>query len=528
MFWADKKAAEIKEHFKSEKNPLVIRDEKTTSGWAHVGSMRSAAMHGVIAEALNDLNVANVYYFESNDFDAMDGIPVYLDEETYKPYLGMPLRDIPAPEGGQAKNLAEYFAEDFRRVIVETGFDVKFYYGSELYLAGKMDEVIREAILGADTIRKIYKEIAKSKKEDLWLPIMIKCPKCGKIATTQASDFDGDTVAFVCNPTKVEWAKGCNHSGRISPFGGNAKLPWKVEWAAKWKVMQVKVEGAGKDHSTKGGSRDVASAISEEVFHYDPPFDSPHEFFLVGGKKISSSKGLGATARAIVDLIPPKIFRLALVGKNIMQAVNFDPAGDSIPVLYDWYDKLAEKYWSDSKDDDARVFVLIHPPKERGNLEKRFLPRFSQVVFLVQMPHMDLYEEVEKMKGAPLTAHDKEELDLRAHYAKIWLEREAPEEYKYEIKKEVPEAARNLNENQKKALKAILDIISKAEKIDGQELHTKLHEVRKELNIEPADFFSGIYLSILGKQSGPKAGWFLSVLDHSFLIRRFGQIVDQV
>src|SRR3989344_5393679 len=369
MFWSDRIASEIKERFKNEKKPLVIRDEKTTSGWAHVGSMRSAAMHGVISEVLTDFEVANIYYFESNDFDAMDGIPVYLPQEKYKQYLGVPLKDIPAPDDS-AKNLAEYFAKDFRSVIVDTGFDAKFYYGSELYFAGKMDGVIREAILGADTIRKIYKEVAKSQKEDLWLPIMVKCPQCGKISTTQSSDFDGETVAFTCSPTKVEWAVGCGNSGRISPFGGNAKLPWKVEWAAKWKVMEVKVEGAGKDHSTKGGSREVASAICREVFSYEPPFDSPHEFFLVGGKKISSSKGLGSTARYIADLVPTKIFRLALIGKNIMQAINFDPQGDTIPVLFDTYDRLAEKYWNGEKDDDARGFVFCHPPKDRDNLER--------------------------------------------------------------------------------------------------------------------------------------------------------------
>src|ERR1700688_1379197 len=97
MFWADRIAEEIEKRFGKPKEPLVIRDEKTTSGWAHVGSMRSAAMHGVIAEALTDKGVSNTYFFESNDFDAMDGIPLYLEGKGYEQYLGKPLRDIPAP-----------------------------------------------------------------------------------------------------------------------------------------------------------------------------------------------------------------------------------------------------------------------------------------------------------------------------------------------------------------------------------------------------------------------------------------------
>ena len=82
--------------------------------------------------------------------------------------------------------------------------------------------------------------------------------------TTDASDFDGTTVAYTCN-RNPDGTVACGHAGRISPFGGNSKLFWKVDWAAKWIVIGVDVEGAGKDHSTKGGSRDVAKHIVKEM-----------------------------------------------------------------------------------------------------------------------------------------------------------------------------------------------------------------------------------------------------------------------
>jgi lysyl-tRNA synthetase class 1 len=521
MFWADRIAGEIEKRFAAEiksGKPLVIRDEKTTSGWAHVGSMRSAAMHGVISEALDDKGIPNTYYFEFNDFDAMDGIPAYLSQETYRPYLGTPLRDIPAPDH-KAKSLAEYFANDFQSVITESGFKATFYFSSELYLSGKMDGVIEEALVGADTIRAIYREVSGSQREDVWLPIMVKCPQCGKISTTQASDFDGQTVAFVCSPTKVEWAKGCEHSGRISPFRGNAKLPWKVEWAAKWKVMQVQIEGAGKDHSTKGGSRDVASAICRQVFCYEPPFDSPHEFFLVGGKKIASSTGLGSTARAIADLLPKKIFRLSLIGKDIMQAVNFDPEGDSIPVLYDQYDALAMHYWNQIKDDYARLFEFIHV--EHHISSPLFLPRFSQVAFIVQMPHLNLEKEVERLKGGALTTEDTIELAERAKYAKRWLDTYAPEKFVFKLQENLPDAVKTLTAEQKNALAALLQVIQDTDGMpDGDSLHHAIHDIKDKQKIEPQQLFSAIYLTFLDKQFGPKAGWFLSVLNKEFVLKR--------
>ena len=59
---------------------------------------------------------------------------------------------------------------------------------------------------------------------------------------------------------------------------------------------------------------------------------------------MSSSKGRGSSAKEISDLVPAKILRLALLGKDPMHAFSFDPEGDTIPVLYDLYDKLAEYY----------------------------------------------------------------------------------------------------------------------------------------------------------------------------------------
>lgn len=125
--------------------------------------------------------------------------------------------------------------------------------------------------------------------------------------------------------------------------------------------MGVDIEGAGNDHSTKGGSRDVATHISKEVFKYEPPLDVPYEFFLVGGSKMSSSKGQGSSAKEISDLVPAKILRLALLSKDPMHAFSFDPEGDIIPVLYDLYDKLAGEYWAGTRDDFARLFEYVHP-----------------------------------------------------------------------------------------------------------------------------------------------------------------------
>jgi lysyl-tRNA synthetase class 1 len=227
--------------------------------------MRGVAIHGALSAVLTDMGVANEFKYEINDFDPFDGLPNYLPADTYKPLLGKQLLSIQSPDAS-APNFAELYGGEFEKVITDTGYHPTFYRASELYLSGKMDEAIRLVLTNAKRIGEIYKEVSGSQSVSERLPLSVLCENCGKISMTKASDFDGETVAYTCVPHELDWGgKGCGHEGRVSPFGGKAKLPWKPEWAAKWFVLGVDVEGAGKDHSTKGGAREVANAIARGI-----------------------------------------------------------------------------------------------------------------------------------------------------------------------------------------------------------------------------------------------------------------------
>lgn len=529
MFWADTRAAEIEKELKGvidSGKELVVRDEKTASGHPHVGSLVGVALHDMITKVLNERGIKAKFYYEINDTDPMDGLPSYLDADVYEEHMGKPLNRVPAPDESAA-NLSEYFGNDFMKVITESGFTPEFYKTSELYNSGRMNDVIRTALERADKIREIYKTVSGSEKNEDWLPLNVVCEKCGKVGTTKVISFDGNEVEYVCRERNVKWAVGCGHKGKISPFDGNATLPWKVEWAAKFKVMNVDVEGAGKDHSTKGGARDVSSHIASEVFEYKNPFDIPYEFFLVGGKKMSSSKGNASTAREVAHILPEHILRLALVGRDINRQTNFDPEGDSIPLLFDQYDRFAGEYWSTSEEknnDHARVFELIHSPEQKNLLEERFLPRFSQIAFLVQMPHLDIEKEVAVMKESALTDADKNEMQLRAKYARDWLQKYAPEKYKFVIQESVPESVKDFSDEQRNALKKILAYVEATPDVDGTAFHEELHRIKDEEGIAPKELFTAIYRLFLDRDSGPQAGWFLGTLERDFLLKRLAEV----
>ncbi len=517
MLWADRIAAEIRDTRKPKNgSTFLIRDEKTLSGRVHVGSMRGVAIHGLVSEVLSELNVPNEYRYELNDFDDFDSIPGYLDEAIYKEHLGKPLYKVPSPEPG-FENYAEYFGAEYIAVHKKAGFTPTYYRAyADLYKAGKMDTLMRIAIEKKDDIRRILKEVSGSVKDENWMPVSVVCEQCEKIKTTRAYDWDGETLAYTCDQSPYG-SVPCGNEGRIVPFGGNAKFFWKVDWAAKWVALGVDIEGGGKDHSTKGGSRDVANHIAREVFEYEPPFDIPYEFFLVAGQKMSSSKGRGSSAKEMSDLFPTQLFRLALIGKDIREQINIDPSGESVPRHYDWYDELALSVREGKADDYSRLYGLCELPANRAGLSVPWKMRFREIAFIVQMAHLSLLDEAARTKGSPLTEEEIRSLEGRARYAKYWLEHYAPEEFKYELQKEMPSV--QLSDIQKKALGTLAQFMQEGEH-NGEDIHACLHEMKTSVPIKPTELFQALYRVFLNRDSGPKAGWFLAGLDRDFVIKR--------
>lgn len=307
MFWADK----IAEDLKDRKDLLWVDDMVTPSGKAHVGSLRGAILHDVIYKTLKNSGKRVKYTLFSNDFDPMDGLPVYLDKKKYQKYMGVPMFMIPAPEGKGA--FSDFYFDDFVELLHGLDCKIEPIKDSIEYKRGAYDKVIKIALDNADTIRELYKEVSGSEKPKDWYPFQPICEKCGKIGTTRVYDWDGEKVSYICEKNMVEWAKGCGYKGEITPFGGTGKLTWKVEWPAKWAALGINIEGEGKDHASAGGSRDLANHLCKEIFKIEPPYDLPYEHIIFGGKKMSKSKGIGISAKDVSGTVAPELIRFIMI-----------------------------------------------------------------------------------------------------------------------------------------------------------------------------------------------------------------------
>lgn len=508
MFWADQIAAEIKKRGKSLE---WVDDMKTPSGRVHVGALRGVVIHDLIYKCLNDQHVTTKYTYVFDDHDPMDGLPVYLDQEKYQQYMGMPLFRVPSPEPGFA-SYAEYFAKEFKKVFNAIGCEPEIIWASkDLYMSGKMNNVIRECLDNADKIKAIYEKIYKKTIEGKMYPFQPYCEKCGKVSTTTVTDWNGKEVTYTCVVDKVKFTNGCGYSGKMSPFSSNGnipgKLPWKIEWPSVWKVLGITVEGAGKDHMTAGGSHDVAQHICEEVLQYETPFPLAYEWFILGKQKMSSSKGVGASAIEMLDILPPQLLRFLMVRTRINSEINFDLSNpNTIPVLFDEYQRAADAYFNKTDEDLARMFEL----SQIGEIQKPPTVRFSVLAQWIQMPNMQ-----QKIS--------EEGLELWVPYAKYWLTHYAPESEKFAVQEVLPESATKLSDQQKKLLQKIAQNIDQER--DAEKFQFQMYEWGKELGIGGKETFSAIYQTLIGKDHGPKAAWLILSLDKDFVRQRFEEAV---
>jgi lysyl-tRNA synthetase class 1 len=513
MFWCDEVAARCS-------GPQIINDSKTPSGRVHVGALRGVLIHDAIFRTLKARGIEARYLFGVDDYDPLDEIPAGKDEHFSK-YLGQPLCNVPPPDGSSAPDMAEHYMGEFWQVFEELGVEVERYRMRDVYRSGRFNEAIDTILRNAATVRRVYKEVSNSDRPATWHPFQAVCENCGRIGTTEVSAYDGQEVSYRCRPDMVKWARGCGYEGKVSPFDGRGKLPWKLEWVAKWVTFPVTIEGAGKDHSTKGGSRDVAAACAKEIFNRPPPLNVPYEFFLVGGAKMSSSRGLGASARDMADLLPPEVLRFLMIRTKPNSPVNFDAREDGIVKLFNEFDRYHARVTRDKNatPDEAAVYRLAAVGAE-GEYEPA---NFQLVTALVQMPHLDVEKEIEKRRGGPLGDSERRHLQDRIRAARVWVERFAGEEEKTRLQETLPPRAAELSPAQRGFLNALAEGLTTVEWVDDA-LQAAIFEAARMTPIEQSLAFKAIYRVLLDREAGPKAGNLLAFLDRDFVTRRFREL----
>jgi lysyl-tRNA synthetase class 1 len=525
MDWADELAASVS-------GPQVVNDSKTPSGTVHVGSLRGPVILDVITRALRAAGHETTLLYGVDDLDPMDA-QALLTPDAVESAMGRPLAHIPDQEPDGHASYARHHAQRFIDTFAGLGIRPdRYYWMSEHYAAGDMDPYIRVALDRAATVREVYQRVANVRHPDTWHPVSVICPSCGKVGTTIVSKWDGERVFFECRRDLVTWATGCGTSGWVAPFGGAAKLPWNLEWAAQWSLFGVTIEPCGKDLATAGGSRDRSDAIAREVFEREPPINVPYEFLNIGGRKMSTSKGRGAPAHLMAEVIPPEQLRLLFLRPRPNQAIEFDPDGtDAVPRIFDEFDRLAaatagHEVKGELPPGFQNVFrySLLDPAASVAAEAARFRFPFAHLATLVQIPGVDVQAVAREEKGSDLDPAELADLERRVLSARAWLDAFAPDDAKIVVQPSLPDAVAALEPLERHFLAALVEraheLAGSPRSQDGDAWQAAIFETATEGGLKPGKAFRALYLAFLGRPNGPRAGWLLAKLEQDFVLTR--------
>ena len=515
MHWAEVLAEEL---LKEEKKH-VLATGITPSGPIHIGNMREILTTDAVYRCVKEKGGEAELIYVADDFDHLRKVYPYLPK-TYEKYVGMPISEIPCP-CGKHKSYADHYLVSFLNALKEIGVNPKVYRASEMYKKGEYNEAIQIALENTDKIKDIIQRISKRQLPKNWIPFNILCEKCNKLTTTKPILYEYPIIEYKCE---------CGYEGEIDiRKSGVGKLPWRVDWPARWKMLNVTFEPFGKDLGTVGGARDTGEVIVKEIYDYPPPKYTVYEFILLKGKgAMHSSKGTALSAEEMLYMTPPEVLRFLIINNQPSKHIVFDSELGLLN-LVDEYDKFERVYFKKEEPDkgmkDIKKTYELSQPYSIPKKMPYQLP-YRHLVTLVQInpDWKNIKKILIRTKQIPdkLDENDEKHLTQRIEHVKYWLKNFAPDIVKFEIKKKLPKI--NLTEEQKTFLKKLKEKMQSI-RWEPENIHNTIYEISEKQKIPIKTAFKTIYQIILEQEKGPRAGYFLSNLSQEFVIKRVEEAV---
>lgn len=497
----------------------VLATGITPSGPIHIGNMREILTTDAVYRCLVEKGGDAEFIYVCDDFDPLRKVYPYLPQ-TYAQYVGKAISEIPCPCGNH-KSYADHFLTSFLNSLKEIGVCPRVHRASEMYANGEYNESIQIALENTERIRHILETISGRNIPKEWLPFNVKCQTCGRLSTTHPTLYEYPTIEYTCD---------CGHIGEVDiRQGGIGKLPWRVDWPARWKMLGVTFEPCGKDLATVGGARETGAKIVEEIFNYPNPALQVYEFIMLKGQgAMHSSKGTALSGEEMLHITPPEVLRFLIMRNQPNKHIVFD-SGLGLLSLVDDYDKEEEVYFGKEEEirgmkDLTKTYELSQPFHVPKAMPIHLPYRHLVTVIQIAKTWDGVKEILVRTRQIPtkLKKEDEERLKQRTEHMRYWLEKFAPEEVKFEVQETLPKVS--LTHEQKTILTMFKEKIPTIP-WEPEAIHNTIYEISEGTKIPIKTAFQAIYESILGKPQGPRAGYFLSNLDKHFVHDRLTEAV---
>jgi len=520
--WYDKVAVEIVERERKLGRSLnLIRTESGlgASGFPHIGSFADCARAYAVALALQEGGFKSEYIAFADDLDGLRKVPAGLPKSLGK-YLGYPVTSIPDPY-----NCHKSYGEHMTSLLLEAldACDIKYTFmsGKEAYEKGVFNEEIKTLLMNAKRVGEIVREEVGQEKFVEVLPYFPVCSNCGRIYTTKVHEFlpKEDKVLYTCEGMEVKgrWLEGCGHKGEADYRKGEGKLSWKVEFAARWKALDIRFEAYGKDIAD---SVRVNDRICEKVLNWPPPSHVRYEMFLdKSGKKISKSAGNVFTPQVWLRYGSPQSLLLLtlkrFVGTRSLSVTDIPQYMNELDELEDVC--LGRKQIPDEKE-KAKLTGLymyclffespkasVHVPYNLLTYLAKVAPKGSETEFIV-----------EKLRDYGYVKEEvPDDLKKRIVYALNWTQDFM----------EIKESAVKLSSQEISAMKELIQALQT--ETDEEQIQGAVFSIARKNAIQPSKFFKTLYNILLGVPEGPRLGPYIVAMGRENVIDALKRVIKK-
>jgi lysyl-tRNA synthetase, class I len=499
--WTDVAAEKIIRE-KGDKDSYTVAAGITPSGTVHIGNFREIITVDLVKKALERRGKIVRFIYSWDDFDVFRKVPKNMPKQKeLESELRKPIVDVSDPHE-KAESYARHHEIMVEEDVVRVGIKPEFIFQSKEYRKGKYAKEMKHALENKDKIIKTLNAYRKEPLADDWLPVSVFSEKFGddKIKNLR---WDGNwSLSYELEDSTVETVN--------FQKGGNVKLKWRVDWPMRWAFEKVDFEPGGKDHSTTGGSFDTGKQICQEVWDHDAPTYVMYDFITVRGVggKMSSSKGDVITLRNVLEVYEPEVIRYLFAGTrpNREFSISFDT---DVLALYEEFDRVERIYFglekvNEKKTEQNRVAYEL---SFIGEIPKTipYQPSLRHLTTLIQIYNFDIDKVIGYFEKELKDEHDKKRLRARAECAKNWVQKHAPEDFRFHVQ---DKCQITLVDKEKEILHQLAAKLIEKEWTD-KELHEEMYILCKNNEFPSGDFFKLAYGVLINKQKGPRLASFI-------------------
>jgi lysyl-tRNA synthetase class 1 len=504
MQWLNKVAdAAVAAHPEGE---ILVSSGVSPSGVYHVGTLREVLTADAIMLAVRERGRESTHVHVVDDLDPLRKIPAGVPEE-FSQYMGMPLCSVPSP-GKNGKSWADYYFKDFEKSAKALGLDMVIIRSHKKYQTGYFVPAIEKVLDNIDKAREVLVKISGRKLDDSWSPVSVNDGGYLKNRKFVSIDTKAKTLTY-------EDAKGAEQA--ISYAKGDVKLNWRLDWPARWWLLGVDVEPFGRDHATKGGSYDTGKGLMDKIFKEPAPMPVPYDFIIRTGqtKKMSKSSGDTLAISDMLQVMPPEVLRYFVLRVSPDKQIFFDENAGLVKLIDDFAALLAKP--DKTKDEEMLIRLSLN------NLPKGTISNipFSHLVASYQAALKDperTLEIIRRTEHAETVDEQQETIKNELRFIDTWLKEWAPDEVKFELSPKPPKV---ISEPEREFLLALAKKVAQAPAdADGEWFHKAIYDFKDSSGMAPKQLFGAIYKVTIGQDSGPRAGWFLSILPRDWLVNR--------